>query len=382
MKLLVVSHSCAQPVNQDVYVEMERITGWELTLVLPAHWKDEFGNRLNLPPRDCWSGGALKTPVWMNGNIILHTYRINWRRFLEQRKFDVVYVNHEPYALATAQIARACRRMAVPPVFGFYSCQNIHKKYPFPFAAMERGVYSLARFAFPITRAVGAVLERKGFAGRTTVCPLPVDVERCRPRGREADLKMIPRIENDVVIGYMGRIVEAKGLRTLAEALGRIRELPWRLVMVGSGDFEPVFREILETNSIADRVQFLGYIPHDETAKVLSALDVLVLPSETQPNWEEQFGRVIPEALACGTCVLGSDSGEIPVLIRESGGGVVFPQRNAPALAEALREVILNGARRQQLADTGRKWVLEHLSLRATAAKMADTIRECHEERR
>lgn len=380
MRLLVVSHSCAQPVNQDVYVEMARITGWELSLVLPANWKDEFGNRLDLAPRDCWSGGATKTPVWMNGNIILHSYRMGWRAFLEKGRFDVVYVNHEPYAVATAQVARACRSVSKPPVFGFYSCQNICKRYPFPFSYMESTVYTQARFAFPITAAVRDVLARKGFHGRLEVCPLPVDTGRCKPGGTDADRELIAREDDEVVIGYMGRIVEAKGLRTLAEALGRIRDLRWKLIIVGSGEFEPALRELLESNQVANRVHFKGYVPHDETAAYLSAFDLLVLPSETQANWEEQFGRVIPEALACGTCVLGSDSGEIPLLISQSGGGEIFPQRRSEALAEALRLLILNPRHREELAARGMKWVQDHLSLQATATKMADTILECHEK--
>lgn len=381
MKLLVVSHSCAQPVNQDLYAEIAEIRDWEMTLVIPARWKDEFGNHLDLPPRDCWRGGVLKTPVWMNGSIILHTYHLAWKRLLAERKFDVVYVNHEPYAVATAQVARACGRQAKPPAFGFYSCQNLLKKYPFPFSKMERGVYERARFAFPITAAVARVLKEKGYGGDLTVCPLPVDTNRCRAYGTEEDLRVIPRKEGEVVIGYIGRLVEAKGLRTLARALGGIRDLSWKLVLAGGGDFEETFRGLLEAEGVRDRAHFLGYIPHEETAHCLSAFDLLVLPSETQANWEEQFGRVIPEALACGTCVLGSDSGEIPLLIRESGGGEIFPQRDAGALADALRGLLTDAGRRSRLAQTGQDWVRSNLSLRATAARMADALSEAYADR-
>lgn len=382
MKLLVVSHSCAQPVNQDLFAEIAAIRDWEMTLVIPARWKDEFGNHLDLPPRDCWAGGVIKAPVWMNGNIILHAYRLGWRRLLAEREFDVVYANHEPYAVATAQVARACRQQKKPPVLGFYSCQNLLKKYPFPFSRMERAVYEQASFAFPITAAVARVLEAKKFQGRISVCPLPVDTKRCRAYGEEDAARVIPRVPGEVVLGFIGRLVEAKGLRTLALALGKIRDLSWKLVMVGSGEFEKPFQELLQAEGLRERVHFVGYVPHEETARYLSAFDVLLLPSETQPNWEEQFGRVIPEALACGTCVVGSDSGEIPELIRESGGGVVFPQRDAGALADALRGLLSDPERRADLATIGQAWVCSQLSLQTTAARMAETLSEAYASRR
>jgi glycosyltransferase involved in cell wall biosynthesis len=195
-------------------------------------------------------------------------------------------------------------------------------------------------------------------------------------------LKLVPRAPEEVVIGFIGRIVEAKGLGTLARALGEIRDLTWRLVVIGSGEFEETVRRMLDESQVGNRVQFLGYVPHEQTARYLSAFDLLVLPSETQSNWEEQFGRVIPEALACGTCVLGSDSGEIPQLIGQSGGGVIFPQRDVAALAEALRGLLSNESRRRELARIGQEWVRNHLSLHATASRMAETILECHEGKR
>ena len=44
MRLVVVSHPCAVALNQQLYAEVERATGWALTLVIPSNWRDEFGN--------------------------------------------------------------------------------------------------------------------------------------------------------------------------------------------------------------------------------------------------------------------------------------------------------------------------------------------------
>lgn len=382
MKVLVVSHSSAEPSNQRLIAEIQAITGWEVTVVIPARWRDEFGNVLDKPAHPALAARLLKIPVFGNGNIILHIYRFGWGAFLRRENFDAIYVNHEPYALATAQICGANLRQSAPAAFGFYSCQNIRKTYPPPFSWLERMVYRSSSFAFPITQQVGGVLTAKGFTGETGIAPLPFDPVSYFPRGHEEDERLLPRASGEQVIGYVGRLVEAKGLGTLASALAKLRDLPWKLVVIGTGNFEPRLRALFEANGLSDRVDFLGYIPHEETPRYLSAFDFLVLPSETQPNWKEQFGRVITESLACGRPVIGSDSGEIPNLICSSGGGLVFAEKNSASFAVALRSFISDPAARASAATRGSLWAKENVSLGAVAKKMTSTIARAIEHNR
>jgi glycosyltransferase involved in cell wall biosynthesis len=373
MNLLVVSHPCTTAINQQIYAELEKQTGWKITLVVPEDWKDEFGNILKKEKWPEFAGDLISIPVWKNGSIIFHVYRENWGAFLDAGRFDAIYIHNEPYALAAAQICRANARTLRAP-FGFYSAQNILKKYPPPFSWLERMVYSQSAYAFPITEAVEEVLLAKKFRGHSTVCPLPLDPAIYRPRGPEEDRRLIPRDDGEVVIGYVGRIVEPKGLRTLAAALSLLRDLRWKLVVIGKGDFEETFRQLLSDEGISDRVAFLGFVPHEETPRYLSAFDTLVVPSETQPNWKEQFGRVITEAMACETPVIGSSSGEIPNLIRKSSGGLIFAEKDRVEFAKALQQMITQKQLRQKCGETGRKWVEKEVSLSAVAKKMADTF--------
>ncbi len=368
MHLLVVSHSCATALNQEIYARIQRETGWKITLVVPDQWKDEFGNALQQQPDPALESSVIRCAVWRNGSIIFHAYRMNWQRFLNELKPDVIYMNHEPYALATAQVCRANNHSIRVP-FGFYSCQNIHKKYPPPFSWLESMVYRSSSFALPITQHVADVIEAKGFKGHQTICPLPLDPERYHPRLKQTPPERFPKSKSPA-IGYVGRLIEPKGLRTLAMALGMLRDIDWKMVLVGTGEFQPQLEQLLEHEGVKDRVTFTGYVPHGETPRWLAAMDILVLPSETQPNWEEQFGRVIPEALACGTSVIGSNSGEIPFLIRESEGGLIFPQRKPARLAEALRRLITDPELREKLASQGRQWVEREISLPAVARRM------------
>src|SRR5436305_9013059 len=89
----------------------------------------------------------------------------------------------------------------------------------------------------------------------------------------------------------------------------------------------------------------------------MQKMDVFVLPSLTRPNWKEQFGRVLVEAMACETPVIGSRSGEIPRVIGDAG--LLFQEGNVQELAARVRRLLDDPTLYAQLAAQGRQRVLE-----------------------
>jgi glycosyltransferase involved in cell wall biosynthesis len=374
VKLLVVSHPCATPLNQQLYAEVERLTGWSVTLLVPLHWKTEYGDVVGGARLADFRGGLIALPIWRSGDIILHAYRAGLNRLLRQLRPDVIYVHHEPYALATAQVCNANLRSIRVPL-GFYSAQNLVKTYPLPFRWTERMVYRNSQFAFPVSPSVAAVLRTKGFAGAAAVLPLGIDPHVYFPRPEAPAFKeRLRQSPEEVLLGYVGRLVPEKGLSTLVKALSLLQDLTWRLVIVGSGPYEANLRKEAAALHIADQMTFVGFIPHADAPAYMSALDVLVVPSETQPNWKEQFGRVVIEAMACGVPVVGSDSGEIPNLIRTTRGGLVFAERDSRQLAQTLRTLISDGELRGRLGDAGRQAVVGCFTLPVIAEAFAASV--------
>jgi len=210
----------------------------------------------------------------------------------------------------------------------------------------------------------------KGRTGPSEVVPYATDVARFYRRDTASRREQLGLIDCTVV-GYMGRLVPEKGLDTLVGAMRRLpAKADVKVLIVGAGAEEANLRHQVAAAGLEDRFVFTGAIPHSEAADYMACMDIFVLPSRTTPRWKEQFGRVLIEALACGVPVIGSDSGQIPHLVRETGGGLVFPEGDEAALAAALGTLIADPAERTRLSSAGRQAVHERFTCEAVARRL------------
>ena len=101
---------------------------------------------------------------------------------------------------------------------------------------------------------------------------------------------------------------------------------------------------------------------------------MLVLPSRSRPNWTEQFGLVLVEAMACGVPVLGSQSGEIPHVIGQAGW--TFPEDDLETLQAGLLRLMREVEVRAELGRLGRERVLARFTQARTAAETVQVYKE------
>ena len=113
---------------------------------------------------------------------------------------------------------------------------------------------------------------------------------------------------------------------------------------------------------------------HDKVARYLASVDLLVAPSQTRPNWKEQFGRMATEAFACRVPVIASDSGEIPYVVGDAG--VILPESDSSAWADAIDELLADNVRRDQLAQRGYARAISHYSLAQVASRYLELYAE------
>jgi len=145
-----------------------------------------------------------------------------------------------------------------------------------------------------------------------------------------------------------GRLTRQKGFDLLLDAVASIRELPWRLTILGEGPDKSKLIEQARALELGDRVVFPGFIANPYPW--LAAADLFVLSS----RWEG-FGHVIAEAMALGTPVLSTRCPSGPDEIIDDGtDGVLCEPDSAEPIAASLRELILDPERRARLGERGR----------------------------
>ena len=108
----------------------------------------------------------------------------------------------------------------------------------------------------------------------------------------------------------------------------------WQLLLLGGGPLRAELAACAESLGIEKRVVFLDQVPSMQMPSLYHQIDVLALPSLTRPNWKEQFGRVLVEAMCSGVPVVGSDSGAIPAIVGDAG--LIVPEGDPVALAHAF----------------------------------------------
>ncbi|MFO7314722.1 glycosyltransferase [Rhodothermus marinus] len=368
MKLLVISHACVTPINQDFWGFIMHKYGWNIDLVVPETWRGEYG--LVVAQRwKSFAGRIWKLPVLFSGSVPLHIYRARLDKVIEKVDPDVVYVHHEPYGLATFQWYLANKIAKSVPI-GFFSWQNILKNYPLPVRVGEQWVYRNSSFAFVGSKGAEEVLREKGYKGPVYYKPGFVNLNIYKPYPEEArKIRRELGVEDKYVIGFVGRLVKEKGIVTLVKALSLLGDrLDWVCFFIGKGNLLDFLKSKSVRLGIDRRVMFMDYIKHENIPYYLSLMDLLILPSETQKNWKEQFGRVIIEAMACGTPVIGSSCGEIPHLIQKTGGGLIFREGDYEELAECIVKLLHDEALRKNLAIRGSNVVRNEYSLEAVAS--------------
>jgi glycosyltransferase involved in cell wall biosynthesis len=278
-----------------------------------------------------------------------------------------VYIEEEPYSIAAYQWARASHGMGMP--YAFYSLQNVAKKYPPPFAQSRHYVYSHARLGVALSADVRDALQQTGFSGTIEQLPLSVDTSVFHSDSSGHMRTAYYRFEGPV-IGFLGRLVPEKGIYVLLDAFRSIRTATGAsLLCIGSGPLAALCRNTPGV-VVAESVQ------HAEVPAYLATVAVLVLPSITTKGWREQFGRALIEAMACEIPVVGTDSGEIPNLIRDTGGGLIVPEGQPSKLADAILRLFRDSSLSRSLAQRGHEAVHRRYSLEAVSDRLEAILRK------
>ncbi len=175
--------------------------------------------------------------------------------------------------------------------------------------------------------------------------------------GGEADLPMKPPHRFLAI----GRFVPTKGFDYLLKALKMLKDegMDWRLTLVGDGREREPLKRLAGELGLTERVTFPGYVTHERVDRLMLDADVFVMPCCVAPDGDRDgIPNVIMEAMAHTVPVVASDVAGVKEVVRDGETGRLTPQRDVPALAEALRFMTADRDRAKALAEAGRERVL------------------------
>lgn len=248
---------------------------------------------------------------------------------------------------------RCARRLGLACVVGALG-SDIHVRSGLN-ARMTRRTIGAADALITVSEAMrSTAIERFGAdPARTHTIVNGIDTEVFHLRAR-APARAAVGIEQDAtLLLYVGRLVQAKGLRELVRAFERLApDMPkLQLALVGNGTMRGELEALVRASGLSGRVHMPGGLDPAHVAQWLAAADVFTLPS-----WSEGYPNVVVEALACGRPVVATDVGGTGEIVKPANGLLIAP-RNTQALAAALSQALGTRWDAEAIAAAmGRSW--------------------------
>lgn len=325
--------------------------------ILPAQHRDAFPvDDLAVVPRmvralpNAMRGRAARALVLRHG---------------QRRKAELAHA-HFGYALPYTRVMR--RRGAIPVVVSLHG----HDVTAWP---------RLAPWAYeqPADLVDAVIVPSRWLAGRAEALGFSPDQIRVIPSGVDtAVFRPSPLPDGPPVVGFVGRLVEKKGIDTLLTAWPTVRTAvpDARLRVLGDG---PLASRVVGAG--VERVRPDAASRHDQVRALLAASTVIASPSQTATDGDaESLLLVNLEAQAVGRPVVTTDHGGIPEFVAENSSALVVPERDPAALADALVRVLTDRALAQRLGSGGPVVAAEFDST-AMTARVDDLYDEVLERR-
>ena len=180
---------------------------------------------------------------------------------------------------------------------------------------------------------------------------------RCLVIGNPYDDKLF-RITSDNVrnnsIVFLGRLVSDKGAEMLLKAFSTLKNKDWSLSIIGDGPQKYLLESLASSYNIETRVNFKGFLKGEMLVQELNRHEIMVVPS----LWNEPFGVVALEGMACGCAMLVSDGGGLPDAI--GSAGLKFQKANQNDLNHKLQLLVDDANLRQEFRSNVKSHLIHH----------------------
>jgi glycosyltransferase involved in cell wall biosynthesis len=382
MKILVASHTYIVDLNCEKLRTLAHLEpGIEVTVVVPKRWRPG-GVQNKIIETKAWTDDSFRiVPIsnFSQNNQGLLTFGTDIIRLLQSFRPQIIQVEQGAKSFGYAELITLNSLLGLKAKNVFFTWWNLPYQSKFPVSVLENYNLSNTDGLIAGNQDAADILRDRGYKKAVTVMPqLGVD-EQLFSRHPQPDLAFQLGIKPDeFVVGFVGRFVSEKGILTLIKAIAGLKELSWKLLLLGRGSLKETIISEATKAGIQDRLIIVESVPHDEVTRYINLMNTLVLPSETTDQfktltaagWKEQFGHVLIEAMVCQVPVIGSNSGEIPNVI--GNAGLVFPESKVEVLQQCLRQLIEQPTLAKELAQKGYERAMEKYTNKALAKQQLD----------
>ena len=385
MKILIVSHSYIIKLNCEKFRLLAQLDpSLEVTIVVPKRWRPGGVIRDTIESKSWQDGNFRVVPIANFSENNQGALCFGWElvQLLRSFKPDIIQVEQGSKSLAYAQLITLNKLLGLKAKMLFFTWWNLPYSLKFPFSWLEQYNLNNTNGIVVGNRAGYEILLGKGYNRPMEIMPqLGVDETLFKPQDA-TEIRMRLGIQNhEFVIGFVGRFVPEKGLHTLLKATAALGDRSFKLLLLGRGELKNELLKTAQKLGLDNQLIQLDSVKHDQVAQYISAMNTLVLPSETTyqfktltaTGWKEQFGHVLIEAMATAIPVIGSDSGEIPNVIADAG--LVFPEGNSDALCDRLSQLIDDRGFAENLGRLGYQRCVSHYTNKALARDLLEFYR-------
>ena len=315
-KVLAISHVFIKKINFSIYENLAQQKNFKVTCICPS--KLIINNKACYPDFKKYKSYA----KIIKSNLINKTSRFfyfsNLKKYILSEKPNLIIVDNDPVTFQSLivifysfffdyKICYFCNENNIKNIFKKFSIKKFFKF--FVIFIINFLIKSKVHKIFCYTNQIKENYDFLGYRKKTCVMPLGYDPKVFNLKNRKNKKKKF-------VVSYFGRINKDKGIHILIKSLKKINTIKWKLLLdIDYIDDKIYFNKILMDlkNNFTKKQFFFIKADHYKISDYMKKSDLVVLPS----MYEEQYGRVIQEAVACGNIAVGSNIGGIPEIIKD-----------------------------------------------------------------
>ena len=381
-KILVVSHTAFRRVGRSVYIELLQ-KGYDITIIHPKTLEAADGSIIQSEPK-APDEPPLIALQQTNRNPRIQTYKGLFKE-INKIQPSIIILENDPISFLALQLGIWAKKNNVKflcltndnvsrTLINSYKRQGIKAVlYSMLLQTVNIITQPLVHHLFVISNLGLKEFQELGYNGKVSKIPLGFDtkifyIDEKKRKSKREELGL----STEPVIAYFGRMKFQKGIHILIEALALLKDKPWKFMLdyfeEGGDNYKKMLLALINKYKLNERIIWV-HASHIEVADYMRAADIIVIPSLETKYFVEQYGRVLPEAMACGALTVVSKTGALPELLNQKGW--VFEQGNIEELYKTLLTVLeLTNSEKETIRNNASYYSIKKLSIQAQATAM------------